>query len=97
MPYAEAWRWQKSIVEEKKALSEKDEDVAESLIILQHQPVYTLGAGSSDEFLKFDLNDAPFDLKFGQVYLPHFIDFFNILTNLQNLDKMLLKTLTFML
>ncbi|KAG6408733.1 hypothetical protein SASPL_131754 [Salvia splendens] len=62
VPYAEAWRWQKSIVEEKKALNEKDEDISESLIILQHQPVYTLGAGSSDEFLKFDLNDAPFDL-----------------------------------
>lgn len=62
VPYVEAWRWQNSIVETKKALSEKNEDLAESLIILQHQPVYTLGAGSSDEFLKFDVKNAPFDL-----------------------------------
>lgn len=62
VPYAEAWSWQNAIVEKKKALSEKNEDLADYLIIMQHHPVYTLGAGSSDEYLKFDVKNAPFDL-----------------------------------
>lgn len=62
VPYAEAWSWQKSIVKERKELSERNEDFSDSLIILQHNPVYTLGAGSSESFLNFDVSDAPFDL-----------------------------------
>ncbi|KAL6526535.1 Octanoyltransferase LIP2p2, chloroplastic [Orobanche gracilis] len=62
VPYAEAWSWQNAIVKSKKSLSRKNEDLADSLIILQHNPVYTLGTGSSEEYLKFDVNDAPFDL-----------------------------------
>ncbi|KAI3460277.1 hypothetical protein Pfo_016940 [Paulownia fortunei] len=62
VPYAEAWSWQNAIVKEKKALSEKNEDLADSLIILQHHPVYTLGAGSSEVYLNFDVKNAPVDL-----------------------------------
>ncbi|KAI3465023.1 hypothetical protein Pfo_021686 [Paulownia fortunei] len=62
VPYAEAWSWQKAIVKERKASSERNEDFADTLIILQHQPVYTLGTGSSEEYLNFDVNDVPFDL-----------------------------------
>lgn len=62
VPYAEAWSWQKSIVKERRELSERNEDFSDSLIILQHHPVYTLGAGSSESFLNFDASDAPFDL-----------------------------------
>ncbi|KAL0432460.1 UNVERIFIED_CONTAM: Octanoyltransferase LIP2p2, chloroplastic [Sesamum latifolium] len=62
VPYAEAWSWQNAIVEEKKALSEKNEDLADSLIVLQHHPVYTLGAGSSEGFLNFDVKNPPVDL-----------------------------------
>lgn len=62
VPYAEAWSWQNALVKEKKELNKNDEDFADSLIILQHHPVYTLGAGSSEEFLNFDLQNAPFDL-----------------------------------
>ncbi|GFQ04453.1 putative lipoyltransferase-like protein chloroplastic [Phtheirospermum japonicum] len=62
VPYVEAWSWQNAIVKEKKALSQNNEDLADSLIILQHHPVYTLGAGSSEEYLNFDVKDAPFDL-----------------------------------
>ncbi|XP_059638192.1 octanoyltransferase LIP2p2, chloroplastic-like isoform X3 [Cornus florida] len=61
-PYGEAWSWQKSIVKERKALIEGNEDWSETLIILQHQPVYTLGTGSSEEFLNFDIKDVPFDV-----------------------------------
>ncbi|PIN15835.1 Lipoyltransferase [Handroanthus impetiginosus] len=62
VPYAEAWSWQKAIVKERKELSEKNEDFADTLIVLQHHPVYTLGTGSSEEFLNFDVNNVPFDL-----------------------------------
>lgn len=62
VPYAEAWSWQNAIVKEKKISSQKDEDLADSLIILQHHPVYTLGAGSSEDYLNFNVNESPFDL-----------------------------------
>ncbi|KAG8377707.1 hypothetical protein BUALT_Bualt08G0060800 [Buddleja alternifolia] len=39
-----------------------NEDFAETLIILQHHPVYTLGTGSSEEYLNFDSSNVPFDL-----------------------------------
>lgn len=62
IPYLEAWTWQKAIVKERKPLIEKQEDFSDTLIILQHQPVYTLGTGSSEEYLNFDVKNAPFDL-----------------------------------
>ncbi|KAL8106103.1 octanoyltransferase LIP2p, chloroplastic-like [Apium graveolens] len=51
VPYADAWSWQKSIVEERKKLIDKNEDFCDSVIILQHPPVYTLGTGSSEGHL----------------------------------------------
>ncbi|CAI0388625.1 unnamed protein product [Linum tenue] len=62
VPYAEAWKWQKDIVAEKKALIETNQDCPDTLIVLQHHPVYTLGMGSSLEHLNFDMDDAPFDV-----------------------------------
>ncbi|WOH02837.1 hypothetical protein DCAR_0522227 [Daucus carota subsp. sativus] len=52
VPYAEAWAWQKSIVEKRKKLIDNDEDVCDSVVILQHPSVYTLGTGSSEDHLK---------------------------------------------
>ncbi|KAK4722850.1 hypothetical protein R3W88_013083 [Solanum pinnatisectum] len=62
VPYAKAWSWQKTIVDERKAHIERDEDVADTLIVLQHQPVYTLGTGSSEENILFDVKNSPFEL-----------------------------------
>ncbi|EEF32607.1 octanoyltransferase LIP2p, chloroplastic [Ricinus communis] len=62
VPYGNAWDWQKEIVREKKALIERNEECPDTLIVLQHRPVYTLGAGSSVGFLNFDVNDAPFEV-----------------------------------
>ncbi|CAL1359075.1 unnamed protein product [Linum trigynum] len=62
VPYAEAWKWQKDIVAEKKTLIETNQDCPDTLIVLQHHPVYTLGMGSSLEHLNFDMDDAPFDV-----------------------------------
>ncbi|XAR60494.1 Lipoyl(octanoyl) transferase [Bertholletia excelsa] len=60
--YNEAWAWQKSIVKQKKALIETNQDCSDTLIVLQHHPVYTLGTGSSEEYLNFDLKSAPYDV-----------------------------------
>ncbi|CAN0892405.1 Octanoyltransferase LIP2p2, chloroplastic [Linum grandiflorum] len=62
VPYREAWNWQKDIVAEKKLLVETNQDCPDTLIVLQHRPVYTLGTGSSVEHLNFDVKDAPFDV-----------------------------------
>lgn len=62
VPYADAWSWQKDIVKQRKLLIEGDEDFSDTLIILQHQPVYTLGSGSSEAYLNFDMKNAPFDV-----------------------------------
>ena len=62
VPYAEAWSWQKAIVRERSALSHRNEDFSDSLIVLQHHPVYTMGTGSCENYLNFDVNNAPFDL-----------------------------------
>lgn len=40
----------------------KGEDHSDTVIVLQHPPVYTLGTGSTEEFLKFDVHNAPFDI-----------------------------------
>ncbi|KAI3957495.1 hypothetical protein MKX01_001854 [Papaver californicum] len=62
VPYEKAWSWQKLIVEQRQVLIEKNEDFADTLLILQHHPVYTLGTSSSEEYLKFDIKDAPCDI-----------------------------------
>ncbi|KAK9125125.1 hypothetical protein Scep_013971 [Stephania cephalantha] len=62
VPYNKAWSWQKSMVRKRHTLIEKDEDCSDTLIVLQHPPVYTLGSGSSEEYLNFDKLNAPFDI-----------------------------------
>jgi lipoyl(octanoyl) transferase len=58
VPYATAWQWQRSLVESKKNNLYQD-DV---LLLLEHPPVYTLGNGSSLEFLKFDPTDTTHEI-----------------------------------
>ncbi|KAL0833828.1 hypothetical protein Bca101_085717 [Brassica carinata] len=62
VPYKKAWTWQKRIVEEKKALIDGNQDCPDTVILLQHSPVYTMGTGSSEDYLNFDVKDAPFDV-----------------------------------
>jgi lipoyl(octanoyl) transferase len=50
MPYAEAWAWQRSLVEERR----DNPELEDILILLEHPPVYTMGQGASLEFLKFE-------------------------------------------
>jgi lipoyl(octanoyl) transferase len=49
VPYAIAWEWQKSLVQERLA-NPTGPDV---LMLLEHPPVYTLGTGARSEFVKF--------------------------------------------
>lgn len=60
--YVDAWEWQKMRVEDKVRGLAVDEDVNDTLIILQHPSVYTLGTRSSEAFLKFDAKNPPFEL-----------------------------------
>ncbi|XP_076933232.1 octanoyltransferase LIP2p, chloroplastic-like [Bidens hawaiensis] len=62
VPFADAWSWQKSILEDRKALIGNNEDGSDTVIVLQHQPVYTLGTASSENHLSFDINDPPLPL-----------------------------------
>lgn len=58
MPYLEAWQWQQSLVAERK----QNSTLADRLILLEHPPVYTLGQGASQEFLKFDPQTTAYEL-----------------------------------
>lgn len=50
VPYADALAWQRSQVDQRKA----NPELEDALLLLEHPPVYTLGQGSSLEFLRFD-------------------------------------------
>jgi lipoyl(octanoyl) transferase len=56
--YDRAWQWQKKLVEARK----QNPDLPDLLWLLEHPPVYTLGQGSSLDFLKFDPQNTSFDL-----------------------------------
>ena len=50
--YTEAWDYQKKLVQQRIENSELED----YLLLIEHPPVYTLGTGSSTEYLKFDPN-----------------------------------------
>ncbi|KAF4393478.1 octanoyltransferase LIP2p, chloroplastic [Cannabis sativa] len=62
IPYGMAWSWQKRLVNEKRDMIQRKEDCPDTLIVLQHNPVYTLGTSSSENFLNFDLKNAPYEV-----------------------------------
>jgi lipoyl(octanoyl) transferase len=53
VPFLTAWQWQRELMAARKL----DPDLPDVLLLLEHPAVYTLGQGSSLEFLKFDLED----------------------------------------
>jgi lipoyl(octanoyl) transferase len=50
VPYATAWAWQRSLVDDRRQKTHLND----ALLLLQHPPTYTLGQGASPNFLKFD-------------------------------------------
>jgi lipoyl(octanoyl) transferase len=57
IPYLTAWQWQKQFVEERKQARKDKQDLSDVLLLVEHPAVYTLGQGSSLEFLKFSPDD----------------------------------------
>lgn len=57
IPYLTAWQWQKKLVEERKQARREGKDLPDVLLLVEHPAVYTLGQGSSLEFLKFSPDD----------------------------------------
>jgi lipoyl(octanoyl) transferase len=58
VPYPEAWAWQQAQVQARK----QDSTLPDTLMLLEHPPVYTLGQGSDPGFLKFDPATSPYEL-----------------------------------
>jgi lipoyl(octanoyl) transferase len=57
IPYLTAWEWQKQLVEERKQARHGGQEIPDVLLLVEHPAVYTLGQGSSLEFLKFSPQD----------------------------------------
>lgn len=62
VPYKQAWSWQKTEVGRRHTLVGRDEDHCDTLIVLQHPPVYTLGVGSLEKYLNFEMQHAPYEI-----------------------------------
>ncbi len=58
VPYEAAWEEQRYLVEQRK----KHPQLPDILLLLEHPPLYTLGTASSPDFLKFDLENAPYPI-----------------------------------
>ena len=58
MDYQTAWDYQRSLVTARMA----DPMLEDVLLLLEHPPVYTLGTGSTQNFLKFDPENAPYEI-----------------------------------
>ena len=56
----QAWKWQQATV--KALLDSEDPSKHNKLLILQHEPVITLGAGSTEDNLNFEAKSPPLPL-----------------------------------
>lgn len=56
--YVEAWEYQRSLVKERI----NNPSLEDILVLLEHPPVYTLGTGSTLDFLKFDPQSSNFEV-----------------------------------
>ncbi|TVU49331.1 hypothetical protein EJB05_00639, partial [Eragrostis curvula] len=60
---ADACAWQRSVVAKRRGLKNTCEDRSDTLIALQHSPVYSLGSATRvAEDLLFDVENSPFEL-----------------------------------
>lgn len=58
IPYLDALKWQRQLLAARIA----DSSLDDVLILLEHPSVYTLGKGSSEEFLKFDPHNSNYEV-----------------------------------
>lgn len=54
------WKWQKRLVSDR--IESKTDDKRDLLLLVQHEPVYTLGTGSNTDHLKVSPPDLPYPL-----------------------------------
>jgi lipoyl(octanoyl) transferase len=60
VPYEDSWKWQKALVDLHASPSPSPpSSLLGSILLLQHPPVYTLGAGATESHLKFDPSSPP--------------------------------------
>jgi lipoyl(octanoyl) transferase len=57
VPYREGWAWQKALVDQLR----EDDSASDVLILLEHQPVYTLGTASKIEHVLFNADELRCD------------------------------------
>jgi hypothetical protein len=62
MPPTQAWAWQKQQVELLAAAAGQPGSPPGRVLLLQHPPVYTLGAGATPQHLRFAAEDPPHPL-----------------------------------
>ncbi|CAN8288596.1 unnamed protein product [Cochlearia groenlandica] len=62
IPYNKAWSWQKNILNSKISLIDRNQYCPDTMILLQHCSVYTMGTRSSEDNLNFDIKEPPFDV-----------------------------------
>ncbi len=65
VPYVIAWQWQRQLVAKYIATNGREtgeREMTDTLILLQHPPVYTLGQGADPKFLKFDAKSSTDEL-----------------------------------
>ncbi|MDJ0844234.1 lipoyl(octanoyl) transferase LipB [Crocosphaera sp.] len=55
VPYAVAWEMQRSLVQQRL----DHPNLEDTLLLLEHPPVYTLGTGANTQFMKFDPQHSP--------------------------------------
>ncbi|MEB3161810.1 MAG: lipoyl(octanoyl) transferase LipB [Prochlorothrix sp.] len=58
VPYRPAWDWQRHQVAQRRS----NPALADILLLLEHPPVYTLGRGATEAFLRFSPHHPPADL-----------------------------------
>lgn len=56
--YQTAWQWQQLLVEQRR----HDPELEDLVLLLEHPPVYTLGQGADEKFLKFDPHSSGYEL-----------------------------------
>jgi lipoyl(octanoyl) transferase len=59
--YEQAWKYQRALVEHTNAVRKAGKVTSDSLILLEHPSVYTLGRGATLENLKFETDDLSAD------------------------------------